>query len=40
MLIEIASDELRFQALTDAGQTVDSGVIRRQTAETSAGPAR
>jgi predicted phosphodiesterase len=40
MLVEIASDELRFQALTDAGQTVDSGVIRRQTAETSAGPAR
>ena len=29
MLIEIAGDEMYFQAISRAGATVDSGVIRR-----------
>jgi hypothetical protein len=33
MIIEIAGDELYFQAITDKGATVDSGVIRRRTEE-------
>ncbi|HXW05466.1 MAG TPA: metallophosphoesterase [Vicinamibacterales bacterium] len=35
MLIEIAGDELHFQAVTDKGQVVDSGVIHRQKRESS-----
>ncbi len=34
MIIEIAGDEMYFQTLTDKGQTVDSGTIRRRTEET------
>ena len=30
MLIEIAGEDMFFQAISRAGQTVDSGVIRRQ----------
>jgi len=32
MLVEIAGDELHFQALTRTGQTIDSGVIKRRGA--------
>ena len=32
MIIEITGDDLHFQAITDTGRTVDSGVIRRRTA--------
>jgi predicted phosphodiesterase len=34
MIIEIAGDEMNFQALTDKGQTVDFGVIRGRMEET------
>ena len=30
MLIEIDGDRLSFQAISRAGQTVDSGIIQRQ----------
>ena len=30
MIVEIDGDDLHFQAITDRGETVDSGVIRRQ----------
>jgi predicted phosphodiesterase len=30
MIIEIAGDEMHFQAMTDRGRTVDAGVIRRR----------
>jgi len=31
MLVEIAGDEMHFQAITATGQTVDAGVVRRGT---------
>ena len=31
MLVEIAGDELYFQAISRSGETVDSGVLRKQT---------
>jgi DNA repair exonuclease SbcCD nuclease subunit len=34
MLMEIAGDELHFQAISDASQTVDSGVITRRRNDT------
>ena len=34
MLVEIAGDEFHFQAISDLGRTVDSGVIKRQPAPT------
>lgn len=30
MLVEIVDDEMYFQAISDQGKTVDSGVIRRR----------
>lgn len=33
MLVEILGDDMHFQAISDAGKTVDSGVIRRQRDE-------
>jgi predicted phosphodiesterase len=35
MLVEIAGDELFFQTITQDGKTVDSGVIRRRSRESS-----
>jgi hypothetical protein len=32
MLIEVAGDEMYFQAISRAGQPVDSGMIQRQAA--------
>ncbi len=29
MLIEIAGDELHFQTVTEKGQTIDTGIIRK-----------
>jgi 3',5'-cyclic AMP phosphodiesterase CpdA len=34
VIVEIAGDDMHFQTLTDRGETVDSGVIRRQAEET------
>jgi 3',5'-cyclic AMP phosphodiesterase CpdA len=34
VIAEIAGDDMHFQTLTDRGETVDSGVIRRQAEET------
>lgn len=39
MLVEIAGDELHFQAVSRTGATVDSGVIRRPAQAQSAAPA-
>jgi 3',5'-cyclic AMP phosphodiesterase CpdA len=36
MIVEIDGDELQFQTISDRGQTVDSGVIRRQRADETA----
>jgi hypothetical protein len=33
MLVEIAGDQLHFQTITRAGQTIDSGVINRQNSK-------
>ena len=35
MLVEIAEDDLRFQAVTRAGTVIDSGVVRRTGAPSS-----
>jgi predicted MPP superfamily phosphohydrolase len=32
MAVEVAGDDLHFQTISDQGQTVDSGVVHRQTA--------
>ena len=37
MLVEIAGDELFYEAVSRTGQTVDSGVIRRRTTRTTDG---
>lgn len=29
MLVEMADDELHFQVISDQGETVDSGIVRR-----------
>ena len=34
MLVEIAGDEMHFQAVSDLGKTVDSGLIRRRPSPT------
>ena len=31
MLVEIVGDELYFQVVTERGQTIDSGVVRKGT---------
>ena len=36
MLVEIAGDELFFEAISRTGATVDAGTIRRQAAPTGA----
>jgi hypothetical protein len=36
MLVEVAGDELFFEAVARTGTTVDSGVIRRQANQTRA----
>jgi len=33
MLLEVAGDQLSFQTITRAGQTIDSGVINRQNSK-------
>ncbi len=37
MLVEIAGDELFYEAVSRTGQTVDSGVIRRRATRTTDG---
>jgi len=34
MLVEVAGDDLYFQTISAAGETVDSGVLHRQGAAT------
>jgi hypothetical protein len=36
MLVEIAGDKLHFQTISRAGQTIDSGVLQRQSQSSSA----
>ena len=40
LLMEIAGDDLHFQAITDGGRTVDSGHIRRRVDVNTAGKGR
>ena len=37
MLVEIAGEDLFFQAMSRLGRTVDAGVIRRQARQTDTG---
>ena len=40
MIFELAGDKMHFQAISDLGKTIDSGVIARRTVDTKAAPSQ
>jgi hypothetical protein len=40
MIFEIVGDQLHFQAISDLGKTIDSGIITRRRVDTKAAPSQ